>query len=140
MNSFVRRGLATGIDVIVVFVLYNVTYNTLNTYGVSYAKLLAYLNCYLYIIAFAVFVWEGQTLGKRIMKLTVASVDNVLVDKKMIFVRELCKCILFTKINTGMLLIYVLFALLNKNNQALHDLFSGTQVISVDCLGIKSKA
>lgn len=137
MDYFLKRGMAFLIDALTVFLVFNITKGFLNSVGIHYAVLLAYINSYLYVIAFSVFIWEGQTLGKHMMKLKVVSVLDYKVSKQIVFTRELCRCILLTNVGMSMLVVYILFTLINKNNQGLHDLFSNSCVVMNNEIGNK---
>lgn len=126
-----KRFFAALIDVVLVVILYMATYTTLNEAGFHYAKLLAIMNCYIVTIAFPVFIWTGQTIGKRLLKIRVVSLLKGPDSKVLLFVRELCKCILFTGINVITIILFVGFPLVNPKGQAIHDLLTQTKVIDL---------
>ncbi len=126
-----KRFFATCLDAILVVVVYFATYNSLNIYGFEYSKLLAVINCYILTVTFPVFIWTGQSVGKRLMHIRVASMSEKPDHRGMLLVRELCKAILFTDINFFTLVLFLGFPLINPKKQALHDLITRTMVVEV---------
>jgi uncharacterized RDD family membrane protein YckC len=126
-----KRFFAACLDAALVAVVYFATYNSLNIYGFEYSKLLAVINCYILTVTFPVFIWTGQSVGKRLMHIRAASMSENPDHKGMLLVRELCKAILFTNINFFTLVLLLGFPLINPKKQALHDLITRTLVVEV---------
>lgn len=126
-----KRALAALIDAAIVVLLYVITYYSLESMHVAYTAILAYANCYLMTIVFPVFVWTGQSVGKKLMGLKIVVAGAKPESRVMLFVRELCKSILFTGINALTLTIFLAFPLLNTKHLALHDILAKTSVMQV---------
>lgn len=126
-----KRFFAAVIDVFIVIIIYKTTYITLHETGFRYAKILAVINCYVLTITFPVFIWTGQSIGKKILKIRVVSLINGQSYRVLLFVRELSKCILFTGINIITFIIFVGFTIINPKGQAIHDLITKTKVIDL---------
>lgn len=132
-----RRAISAGIDAVILVLLYVVTYYSLAAAHIPHGEILAYANCYLETIVFPVFVWPGQSVGKKLTGLkTVVNGENP-ESRVMLFVRELCKSVLFTNINELALAIFVAFPLLNKRRLALHDVIAKTSVVPLSECGTK---
>lgn len=126
-----KRFIAALMDALLVVIVYMATNATLNETGFRYARLLAIINCYIMIIAFPVFIWTGQTIGKKLLKIRAISLVKEPNYKALLFVRELCKCVLFTGVNVITIALFVGFPLVNPKGQAIHDLITKTKVIDL---------
>lgn len=126
-----KRIFSAGIDAAIVAVLYSVTYYSLGGLHIPYHEIIAYADCYLITIVFPVFVWTGQSIGKKLMGLKVVVNGADTGGRGIIFVRELCKAVLFTDVNALTLAVFLAFPLLNKSHRALHDVIAKTSVVQV---------
>ncbi|MFC6269284.1 RDD family protein [Frigoriflavimonas asaccharolytica] len=71
---------------------------------------------------------EGQTFGKKILKIKVVKIDGYQAHFSDYFVRWIFRLV---DIWSNSAVVGLLFAIINKNNQRLGDLASGTAVISL---------
>ena len=88
---------------------------------------------YLLIIAGAYFIWfwthGGQTLAMQTWKMRIVS--TVSTDGKGISLRQALMRYLFALIGIGLLGCGILWALLDRDRQLLHDRLAGTRVVKV---------
>jgi len=88
---------------------------------------------YLLIIAGAYFIWfwthGGQTLAMQTWKMRIVS--TVSTDGKGISLRQALMRYLFALIGIGLLGCGILWALLDRDRQFLHDRLAGTRVVKV---------
>ncbi len=128
-SVIIKRFFAACVDGVLVGIVYFATYNSLMNSGFKYAKPVAVINCYILTVTFPVFVWTGQSIGKRLMRIRAVSMSENPDHRGMLLVRELCKAVLFTGINYFALILFLLFPVVNPKKQALHDLISRTMVV-----------
>lgn len=126
-----KRIAAAAIDGILALILYFATYLTLNGLEVQYAHWIAVLNYFLLNCIVVVFIWPGQSIGKKMIKIRVISLSGNSDNKPMLFIRELCKFILLVDTNWMAGIVLLGFLIINPNNQALYDLFSKTKVVDL---------
>jgi len=132
-------------------VKYREMYYDLNSFNINYTI----VDIVVLIAYFGIFEWQwkGQTLGKKLMKIKVTSVDDkpvgvfsycvraVILNNIVITFLQLLVILFFNKdtyypiysnINlVGYVLLYliVFFALVRKDQRGMHDLITGTQVV-----------
>lgn len=126
-----KRAFSASIDAAILVLLYVATYYSLDSAHILHKEILAYANCYFETILFPVFVWRGQSVGKKLMGLRIVVNGNKPESRVMLFVRELCKSVLFTDINVLTLAVFVAFPLLNKKRLTLHDVIAKTTVVQI---------
>ena len=118
--------------------------------------LLSFMVAVFYYVLVPMYIYEGQTLGKKIASLKIMSNDNLKASRRQVFIRQfvvilLLEGILFTssnmlhqvlnvfsgvKITTiysriGLFItaISIILVILLKSRRAIHDVISGTRVI-----------
>jgi uncharacterized RDD family membrane protein YckC len=101
---------------------------TMDRWSQAAIYILFYLPVFLYTIAFESFIMEGQTPGKRIMKIKVIKIDGYQAAFGDYLIRWLFSLI---EVNFPFTLIGFISLIATKKTQRLGDMASGTAVISL---------
>lgn len=101
-----------------------------------WASLLSIISVIIFYILIPTFVWKGQTLGKRWLKIAIVKNDNHEVNLKTMFIREIFFILGYIKIAyfsliVGFVALVDPFFIFSGDRRTLHDLIAKTKVIDV---------
>ncbi|MEH7453539.1 RDD family protein [Gottfriedia acidiceleris] len=100
------------------------------------SSLLSIISVIIFYILIPTFVWKGQTLGKRWLKIAIVKNDDREVDLKTMIIREIFFLLGYLKIPYFSLVVgFVAFVdpffIFSSERRTLHDLIAKTKVIDV---------
>ncbi|MGH8751376.1 MAG: RDD family protein [Burkholderiales bacterium] len=111
---------------------------TLIAHDANSSWLRALLRIFLLLVAFGYFAWcwmrGGQTLAMKTWKLRVTGVNGAPLSLKQTFIRFVLACAGISLAGCGLL-----WALIDRDRQFLHDRLAGTKIVRGEGLGVRSK-
>ncbi len=135
-------------------------------YNIS-AGALSFMVAVFYYVAIPIFVFPGQTVGKKLLKLKIVQDDCQDVNGKQLIFRQLVMILLiegsvygssnmlhqliniisgvnfsgvYSYIGLSITAVSILLVIISKSKRALHDVLSGTRVVYLDSIKYSNKA
>ena len=121
--------------------------------------LLSFMVAVFYYVLVPMYIYEGQTLGKKIASLKIMSNDNLKASRRQVFIRQFVVILLlegslftssnmlhqvlnvfsgvkittiYSRIGLFITAISIILVILLKSRRAIHDVISGTRVLNIN--------
>lgn len=130
-NYYLKRLLAFAIDYLIAYTVYFITSATLFGVNPFIVFILAFANSMIVITIEVLYLFDGQTLGKRIFALKVQGVDKYQLKNSQIIAREFSKYFLLFNSFIIISLINLFWVMVTPQKQALHDYICKSILVQV---------